>query len=661
MAAGSAGDRLKLVTCAIVLLPFLVTIASSADIFLDWHVSTDINLKPVSTDQPVITINGMFPGPLINATTNDVVHVNVFNDLDDPLLFTWNGIQQRLDSWEDGVSGTNCPIQPGRNWTYEFQTKDQIGTFFYFPSINFLKAGGGFGPIRVNNRPVISVPFPKPEAEFDFLIGDWHSSSYKDIRSRLDASDVLPPDWMLINGKGPYMNNLSLSYETFNVTQGKTYLLRISNVGTAWSFNFRIQNHQMVLAETEGSYVNQIELESLDVHVGQSYSVLVTANQSAADYYIVASPKMSNATNNNTLVGVAVLHYDNSTTPATGSLPSGPDPFDLQFSINQAKSIRWNLTTGAARPNPQGTFNVKNVAISETFIFQASTAVVDGLYRYTVNNVSYLTPNTPLKLADYFSNGTGVYELDAYSKNSSNVNAVRGVFVASALHKGWTEIVLKNNLDIIDTWHLDGYSFFVVGIGEGEWNPESRSSYNLNDPVARSTVQVYPGGWSAVYVYPDNPGMWNLRSQNLQSWYLGEELYVRVYDADPNPAKEKPPPQNLLLCGFFQPSPPPLNEHNPNAPSVSPAPNSPSSKACKQNAPSVSPEPNAPSPKAYNPNSPSVSPAPNAPSPEAYNPNSPSVSPAPNAPSSKAYNPHRTRSLIAVITTALCFLYIGLH
>uniref|UniRef100_A0A0R0HW04 Monocopper oxidase-like protein SKU5 n=1 Tax=Glycine max TaxID=3847 RepID=A0A0R0HW04_SOYBN len=585
MAAGSAGARFKLVTCAIVLLPFLVTIATSADIFLDWHVSTDINLKPVSTDQPVITINGLFPGPLINATTNDVVHVNVFNDLDDPLLFTWNGIQQRLDSWEDGVSGTDCPIQPGRNWTYEFQTKDQIGTFSYFPSINFLKAGGGFGPIRVNNRPVISVPFPKPEAEFDLLIGDWYSSSYKDIRSRLNTSDVLPPDWMLINGKGPFMNNLSLSYETFNVTQGKLYLLRISNVGTAWSFNFRIQNHQMVLVETEGSYVNQIELESLDVHVGQSYSVLVTANQSAADYYIVASPKMSNATNNNTLVGVAILHYDNSTAPATGSLPSGPDPFDVQFSINQTKSIRWNLTTGAARPNPQGTFNVRNVTIAETFIFQASTAVIDGLSRYTVNNVSYLTPNTPLKLADYFSNGTGVYKLDAYSKNTSNANAVRGVFVASALYKGWTEIVLKNNLDIIDTWHLDGYSFFVVGIGEGEWNPESRSSYNLYDPVARSTVPVYPGGWSAVYVYPDNPGIWNLRSQNLESWYLGEELYVRVYDADPNPAKEKPPPQNLLLC-------------------VSPAPN----------APSVSPAPNAPS-----------------------------VSPAPNAPASKAYNPHRTR------------------
>ncbi|TKY51744.1 Monocopper oxidase protein SKU5 [Spatholobus suberectus] len=380
----------------------------------------------------------MFPGPLINATTNDNIHVNVFNDLDDPLLFTWNGIQQRLNSWKDGVSGTNCPIQPGRNWTYDFQAKDQIGTFFYFPSINFLKAG----------------------EEFDLLIGDWYSNSYKDTRSRLDTADVPSPDWMLINGKGPYMNNFSKSYETFNVTQGKTYLLRISNVGTAWSINFRIQNHQIVLVETEGSYVNQIQLESLDVHIGQSYSVLVTANQNAADYYIVASPKMSNATNNNTLVGVAVLHYDNSTTLANGSLPSGPDPFDLQFSIDQAKSIRWNLTTGAARPNPQGTFNVSNVTISETFILQASTATIDGLSRYTVNNVSYLTPDTPLKLADYFANGTGVYELDAYPKNTSNVNAVRGVFVASALHKGWTEIVLKNNLDIIDSWHLDGYSFF---------------------------------------------------------------------------------------------------------------------------------------------------------------------------------------------------------
>lgn len=90
-----------------------------------------------------------------------------------------NGIQQTLNSWQDGVSGTNCPIRPGMNWTNVFQTKDQIGSFFYFPSINFQKAAGGFGPIRVNNRNVIAVPFPKPEAEFDLLIGDRYYDNYK--------------------------------------------------------------------------------------------------------------------------------------------------------------------------------------------------------------------------------------------------------------------------------------------------------------------------------------------------------------------------------------------------------------------------------------------------------------------------------------------------
>ncbi|KAG4921590.1 hypothetical protein JHK86_050403 [Glycine max] len=108
-------------------------------------------------------------------------------------------------------------------------------------------------------------------------------------------------------------------------------------------------------------------------------------------------------------------------------------------------------------------FHVTNVTIIETFILNASTATIDGLSRYSVNNVSYLIPDIPLKLAYFFSNRTGVYELDAFSKNTSNANAVRGVFVSSALLKGWTEIVLENNLDIIDTWHLDGYSFFVVG------------------------------------------------------------------------------------------------------------------------------------------------------------------------------------------------------
>ncbi|KAM3698447.1 hypothetical protein ACB098_06G188600 [Castanea mollissima] len=482
------------------LVAIFVAGANAIDIFLEWNVALD------NTIQPVITFNGKFPEPLINTTTNDF-----------PLRFTmvyinWNGIQQRLNSWQDGVSGTNCPILPGKNWTYVFQTKDQIGSFFYFPSINFHKAAGGFGPIQ---------------AEFDLLIGDWIFDSYNVSALKIYSWSLIMEDKqmafqaildiILINGKGPYGHPLSKSYEFFSVTKGKIYRFRISNVGTALSFNFRIQNHQMVIVETEGSYTNQITLDSLDVHVGQSYSVLVGA-----------------------------LHYSNSITNVSGPLPTGPDPFDLEFSVNQAKSIRWNMTAGAARPNPQGTSNVTNVTLSQTFILQNSVAEIQGHPRYVVNNVSYLTPNTPLKLADYLNNGSRVYNLDQFPVKSVNDNASFGISVVNGNHKGWIELVFKNHLDFMDSWHFDGFGFYVVGFGNGEWTEESCKTYNLLDPVVRSTVQLYPGGWSAVYAFLDNPGMWNLRSQNLKNWYLGQELYLRVHDDDLNPAKEHPPPQNLL-------------------------------------------------------------------------------------------------------------------
>ncbi|WJX17640.1 hypothetical protein P8452_07531 [Trifolium repens] len=68
------------------------------------------------------------------------------------LFFRWPGVQMRRNSWQDGVLGTNCPIPSKCNWTYQFQVKDQIGSFFYFPSTNFQRASGGFGPKSIRQN-----------------------------------------------------------------------------------------------------------------------------------------------------------------------------------------------------------------------------------------------------------------------------------------------------------------------------------------------------------------------------------------------------------------------------------------------------------------------------------------------------------------------------
>lgn len=124
---------------------------------------------------------------------------------------------------------------------------------------------------------------------------------------------------------------------------GKTYRIRVHNVGISTTLNFRIQNHNLLLAETEGHYTVQTNFTQFDIHVGQSYSFLVSTDQNASsDYYIVASARFVNESLWQRVTGVAILHYSNSKGPATGSLPDPPNDFyDKEASMNQARSVRF--------------------------------------------------------------------------------------------------------------------------------------------------------------------------------------------------------------------------------------------------------------------------------------------------------------------------------
>ncbi|KAK6917279.1 Multicopper oxidase, N-terminal [Dillenia turbinata] len=195
--------------------------------FFTWKITYG-DIYPLGAKQQGILINGEFPGPHIDAVTNDNLIISVYNDLNEPFLISWNGLQQRRNSWQDGVFGTNCPIPPGKNFTYMLQAKDQIGTFFYFPSLAFHKAAGAFGSIRIWSRPLIPVPFPSPSGDFVVLAGDWFKRNHYELRKILDGGHNLPfPDGLLINGHGWNGNR-------FTVDQGllKSGLYQTSFIST---------------------------------------------------------------------------------------------------------------------------------------------------------------------------------------------------------------------------------------------------------------------------------------------------------------------------------------------------------------------------------------------------------------------------------------------
>lgn len=530
-----AGDPFRAFLCLAICLSAIVR-GEDPYRFFNWNVTYG-DIYPLGVRQQGILINGQFPGPDIYSVTNDNLIINVFNSLPEPFLISWNGVQQRRNSYEDGVYGTTCPIPPGKNFTYILQVKDQIGSFYYFPSLAFHKAAGGFGGIRILSRPLIPVPFPTPAGDYTVLIGDWYKANHTTLKATLDRGKKLHfPDGILINGRGP-------NAAWFTVEQGKTYRLRISNVGLQNSLNFRIQNHKMTLVEVEGTHTLQTTYSSLDVHVGQSYSVLITADQAPQDYYIVVSTRFTNPV----LTTTGVLHYSNSAKSVSGPPPGGPT-IQVDWSLNQARSIRTNLTASGPRPNPQGSYHYGMINTSRTIRLANSAGLINGKQRYGVNSVSFIPADTPLKIADYFKIG-GVFRVGSISDNPTGGGLYLDTSVMGADFRAFIEIVFENNEDILQSWHLDGYSFFVVGMDGGAWTPASRNQYNLRDAVSRCTTQVYPNSWTAIYLALDNVGMWNLRSEFWARQYLGQQFYLRVYSPVNSIRDEYPIPKNALLCG----------------------------------------------------------------------------------------------------------------
>jgi len=239
---------------------------------------------------------------------------------------------------------------------------------------------------------------------------------------------------------------------------GKTYKYRLCNVGFKSTLNFRIQNHKMKLVEMEGSHVIQNDYDSLDVHVGQCFSVLVTANQAAKDYYMVASTRFLKKE----LSTVGVIRYEGSKVQASTELPKAP--VGWAWSLNQFRSFRWNLTSNAARPNPQGSYHYGKINITRSIKLVNSKSVVDGKVRFGFNGVSHVDTETPLKLAEYFQMSEKVFKYNVIKDEpAAKITALTvQPNVLNITFRTFVEIIFENHEKTMQSFHLDGYSFFAV-------------------------------------------------------------------------------------------------------------------------------------------------------------------------------------------------------
>lgn len=103
--------------------------------------------------------------------------------------------------------------------------------------------------------------------------------------------------------------------------------------------------------------------------------------------------------------------------------------------------------------------------ITRTIKLINSVSKTNGKLRYALNGVSHVDPETPLKLAEYYGIPDKVFKYDTVPDDPSpSVGSIVTLQpnVLNVTYRDFIEIIFENPEKSIQSYHLDGYSFFAV-------------------------------------------------------------------------------------------------------------------------------------------------------------------------------------------------------
>ena len=151
---------------------------------------------------------------------------------------------------------------------------------------------------------------------------------------------------------------------------------------------------------------------------------------------------------------------------------------------------------------------------------------VDGRMRWAINNISWeaMATGTPFLAAMKYGLMKGAaahppprvyYGGGSYNIHMppANANAKMESSVYTFAFNSTVDVVLQNantltpNNSEVHPWHLHGHEFWVLGYGEGVFDPARHTAtFNTKNPPLRNTVPLFPYGWTAIRFIANNPG-----------------------------------------------------------------------------------------------------------------------------------------------------------
>ncbi|OJJ74461.1 hypothetical protein ASPBRDRAFT_171585 [Aspergillus brasiliensis CBS 101740] len=486
---------------------------------LDWVVTAD-HLRPDGVLKRVYLVNGLFPGPTVEARSGDCLIVNVTNALDDePISVHWHGIH--IENAMDGAVGvTQRPIPPGSTFTYDFTIPaDQSGTFWYHAHSGLIRADGLYGGLIVHKpspkatvRGLLARADGRELGSYDkdilLLVGDWYHRSADQVYSwymRAGSFGNEPvPDSLLING-------MNVSY--LDAKSDAKYRVRVVNTGSVAGFTLGLQNRDFTLIQVDSIDVEQQDTDSAGVlYPGQRMDIIL-------------HPSHTDSSSSLTIdLNKECFRYPNPALASTQTFEIARSPDNSFPTISPLNSTISLSEVATKRPLLSGLpekAHQTHVVYTKIEKLSINHNVPYGFFNRTSWKPQLDTPVIDLPRDQWDINQLVISTGSTVSRQSSSSDQNRDL---------WIDLVVNNLDDSGHPFHLHGHHFYILRtyqapIGWGAYNPftdayppglaaqHASSStpdipYDLSRAQLRDTVYIPSRGHAVLRFRADNPGIW---------------------------------------------------------------------------------------------------------------------------------------------------------
>ena len=251
--------------------------------------------------------DGSLPGPELRYREGERIRIELNSKIPADTSIHWHGMLQRGTNSMDGVPGvTQPPVKPGSTFSYDFAA-EPAGTFFFHSHFGLQIEHGLHGPLIV--EPVKETM--SYDREYVIVLDDWPAAPPEEMLANLRAGRPPIPGMnapmagmasaaptpgggglenvaSVVAEEGPdvaykyfLMNGRTESDPpTFDVRPAQRVRFRLINAAAATGFRFSIGGHRMQVTHADGNPVKPVEVDTLEIAMGERYDFLLTGSNS---------------------------------------------------------------------------------------------------------------------------------------------------------------------------------------------------------------------------------------------------------------------------------------------------------------------------------------------------------------------------------------------